>query len=620
MKCLFWNVKGIANHPSRLALKRLIILHKPHIVIISEPWMCFNTFPNRWHSNLNLKLFAMNSRPNHLPNLWCFCKSNLDPTLLATDDQQVTFSLTIDSKVVAFTAIYASTSYIKRRQLWSSLNSLQSQHFIPWCFIGDFNVVIGSHEYRGSYPPARLPMEEFLGWSEANNLYHIPTRGSEFTWSNGRRGNRSTEKRLDRSICNQQWLDLCCSLSCSTLTKHKSDHHPLLLEFQVTPVSFASQFKFQQMWALHPDCKDIITCSWNSNIIGSPMYILNSKLKNLKTILKVWNKEVFGDVHAAVQTAEDNLNQIQNDINLQGLFDTLLDAEKLAQTNLELCLKQQETFWKEKAKINWHLEGDRNTKYFHKIAKIKSTSKRITTLQDGENTLTDTQQIANHIVNYYKSLFCTNFVLQDQLLVDEVIPKLITNDINAVLTTLPSSLEIKAAVFGLNKDSALGPDGFGAFFFQNYWQIVNKEVENAVLEFFTKGWILPGFNSNIIALLPKNPNATSVDHYRPIAMANFKFKIISKILADRLAQLMPKIISKEQKGFIQNRDIRDCLCIASEAANLLHNKSYGGNIMLKIDISKAFDTLEWPFLIHVLRAFGFNETFCNWIEVILKSA
>jgi len=418
---------GIANHPSRLALKRLTILHKPDIVIISEPWMCFNTFPRRWLSNLNLKLFAMNSRPNLVSNRWCFCKSNLDPMILSSEDQHVTFSLSIESKVVAFSAIYASTNYIKRRQLWSSLNSLQSQHTLPWCFIGDHNVVIGSHEYRGSYTPARLPMEEFLGWLEANSLYHIPTRGSEFTWSNGRRGNRSTEKRLDISICNQQWLDLCFSFSSSTLTKHKSDHYPLLLEFQITSASFASQFKFQQMWALHPDCKDIITSSWNSNIIGSPMYILNTKLKNLKTTLKVFNKEVFGDVHASVKTVEDKLNQIQSDINLHGPNDTRLNEEKIAQTNLELCLKQQESFWKEKANINWHLEGNRDTKYFHKIAKIKSISKLITTLQDGENTITDTQLIANHVLNYYKSLFCTNVVLQDQLLVEEVIPKLITN-------------------------------------------------------------------------------------------------------------------------------------------------------------------------------------------------
>jgi hypothetical protein len=141
-----------------------------------------------------------------------------------------------------------------------------------------------------------------------------------------------------------------------------------------------------------------------------------------------------------------------------------------------------------------------------------------------------------------------------------------------------------------------------------------------VLEFFTTSWILPGFKSNVITLLPKVPNASSIDQYRPIAMANFKFKIISKIIADRLAQILPSIISEEQRGFIHNRNIKDCLCIASEATNLLHNKSFGGNLALKIDISKAFDTLEWPFLLNTLRKFGFNEVFCHWIHVILQSA
>ncbi|PNX90569.1 ribonuclease H, partial [Trifolium pratense] len=202
----------------------------------------------------------------------------------------------------------------------------------------------------------------------------------------------------------------------------------------------------------------------------------------------------------------------------------------------------------------------------------------------------------------------------------EVIPNLVTEETNALMTMLPSHDEIKAAVFALNKDSAPGPDGFGAFFFQHYWDIVKFDVFNAVLEFFTSSSILPGFNSNVIALIPKTPDASSIDQYRPIAMANFKFKIISKIIADRLASIMPSLISDEQKGFIHDRNIKDCLCIASEAANLLHNKSYGGNLALKIDITKAFDTLDWSFLLKVLKTFGFNEMFCHWIHVILKSA
>jgi hypothetical protein len=80
---------------------------------------------------------------------------------------------------------------------------------------------------------------------------------------------------------------------------------------------------------------------------------------------------------------------------------------------------------------------------------------------------------------------------------------------------------------------------------------------------------MPGFNSNIIALLPKSPESSSIDQYRPIAMANFKFKIISKIIADRLASIMPSFVSEEQKGFIHQRNIKDYLCIASEAANRL---------------------------------------------------
>ena len=72
---------------------------------------------------------------------------------------------------------------------------------------------------------------------------------------------------------------------------------------------------------------------------------------------------------------------------------------------------------------------------------------------------------------------------------------------------------------------------------------MKSDVSNAVIEFFTTGWILPDFNSNIIALLPKVPNAISMDHYMPITMANFKFKVIYKIIADKLASIMPYIIS-----------------------------------------------------------------------------
>lgn len=89
--------------------------------------------------------------------------------------------------------------------------------------------------------------------------------------------------------------------------------------------------------------------------------------------------------------------------------------------------------------------------------------------------------------------------MQNQQFVEEVIPKIVNEGINRVLTMLPSSSEIKNVVFSLNKDGAPGPDGFGAFFFQTYWDIIRSEVESATLQFFKQSYLLPNFNANTLA-------------------------------------------------------------------------------------------------------------------------
>jgi hypothetical protein len=153
MKCIYWNTRGFANSPTRLALKKLINQHNPDIVLLSEPWIDFEDLPRRWLVNLNLKLFAVNTRNNNLPNLWCICKLSLTLDILASEDQHVTFTVSDNNKTFAISAIYASTNYLTRRKLWDSLNVLQQQHDFPWCFIGDFNVILGAHEHRGRVSP-----------------------------------------------------------------------------------------------------------------------------------------------------------------------------------------------------------------------------------------------------------------------------------------------------------------------------------------------------------------------------------------------------------------------------------------------------------------------------------
>jgi hypothetical protein len=139
MKCFYWNIRGLANPSSKLALKNLFLESKPDIYFIVEPWMNVNRLSQRWLHRLGLKLFAVNNRLNNSPNLWCFCSLSLNPTLLNVDDQHISLTVELDGKSFGIAAVYASTCYLHRRNLWNSLSQTQSQHLLPWCFLGDFN-------------------------------------------------------------------------------------------------------------------------------------------------------------------------------------------------------------------------------------------------------------------------------------------------------------------------------------------------------------------------------------------------------------------------------------------------------------------------------------------------
>ncbi|XP_024630315.1 uncharacterized protein [Medicago truncatula] len=196
------------------------------------------------------------------------------------------------------------------------------------------------------------------------------------------------------------------------------------------------------------------------------MFVLNQKLKNLKEALKVWNKNIFGNVHSQVDNAYKELDDIQVKIHSLGYSNVLMDQEKAAQLNLESALNIEEVFSHEKSKVKWHCEGDRNTAFFHIVAKIKRTSSLISTMKNGEITLTDPNLISEHVVNHFTNIFTNNPNITQTGMIEEVITNLITERINNMLTMLPSYEEISNAVFSLNSDSAPWLDGFGAIFFK----------------------------------------------------------------------------------------------------------------------------------------------------------
>jgi len=266
------------------------------------------------------------------------------------------------------------------------------------------------------------------------------------------------------------------------------------------------------------------------------------------------------------------VNRIQQIIDTEGFSDEHYLQELEAQLLLTKALKYQEDVWREKARDQKFIHGDRNTAYFHRLAKIRSSKNSINFLYDGELVITEPSDIEVHVINYFQSIFtvANNCIHND--LIAETIPSLVYIDENNMLLRIPQREEVKDAAFALNGDGAPGPDGFGGHFYQTYWDIVGAEVVQSVQEFFISGVLANNINNNLIVLIPKVPGPRVMGDYRPIALANFQFKVITKILADRLAIVTMRIISIEQRGFIRDRQISECVILASEAINTLDKR------------------------------------------------
>lgn len=194
-------------------------------------------------------------------------------------------------------------------------------------------------------------------------------------------------------------------------------------------------------------------------------------------------------------------------------------------------------------------------------------------------------------------------------------PRSVTEDQNNKLIAEVTLEEFTVAIKQMHPDKASGPDGLNPAFYQNFWKIMGREVFDCC-----KGWLqghpFPAdLNSTNVVLIPNKNNVASMKDFRPIALCNVLYKIMAKVLANRLKDILPGLISEKQSAFVPGRNISDNVLVAFEVIHHMKNKSRGteGEIALKLDISKAYDRVDWSYLKQRMHVMGFCRQWINWI-------
>ncbi|XP_072072033.1 uncharacterized protein [Arachis hypogaea] len=345
---------------------------------------------------------------------------------------------------------------------------------------GDFNAITSQAKKEGGGQKSATTIATFTNFIDSNKLVDIGMVGRPFTWTNRRQGEDLVKERLDRYLVGIEWKLKFPNAVVHRLTESGSDHAPILMETEPQSWHSKRRFKYQERRCGEEDVKRIVSEVWRMEVVGSAMFSLAQKLKELRVAEINGGEEV-----------------------------TSLEEK------LELAYLKEESYWREKSRVKWLKEGDQNTRFFHQKFQSRMRRNRIWRLVGRDNEIASKpEDIAKVAEDYFCDIFTSSCSADPNPYLEDLEPK-VTASVNRRLQRPVTMDDVKRATFSVHAQSAPGDDGFTAKFFHFFWDIVGGDVFKAVRSFFHSGRILKSFNHTQICLISKVLDASDMTQSAP---------------------------------------------------------------------------------------------------------
>ncbi|PNX92710.1 ribonuclease H [Trifolium pratense] len=512
----------------------------------------------------------------------------------------------------SLTGIYGFPEEHNKKKTWQLISSLASQVAGNWLCCGDLNDILDSQEKQGGNIRSQGQLALGRHTVAECHLNDLGFEGYPFTWTNGREEDENIQSRLDRALGNEGFINRFSPIKVCHLPRFGSDHAAVLICLELPTVWNKRRrqrlFKFEESWTKERQCEELIRRNWH---IGDTS--CTKRLEGMQTLGAEFQDHNLGTIKKELESVEGKLK----DPRLWAETAEDLTRFKALEKHHGELLKRQETMWRQRSRAVWLKDGDQNTKFFHNKASQRSKVNEIKKIKDEDGVWwRGDQNVERVLINYFEDLFTSSNPSNIEATCEVVQGKL-SEEHKAWCETDFSREEIKEAIDQMHPLKAPGPDGLPALFYQKYWHIVGVEVQNLALSILNQNGDPRDINKTFLVLIPKGKNPTSPKDFRPISLCNVVMKIVTKTIANRLKLTLPDVIDIEQSAFVQGRLITDNALIAMECFHWLKKKRKGkkGVMALKLDMSKAYDRIEWPFVQHVLASMGYPV---RVVELIMR--
>ncbi|GKV08919.1 hypothetical protein SLEP1_g20489 [Rubroshorea leprosula] len=621
MKIVSWNCRGAANQNFLNHVLELKRIHSPAIMLIMETKLNgerAHTLASRIFPDCHV--VDSDGLAGGLWLLWDVNKVNID--IVFSSSQAIHAVVKVCNHSVIsnsdwfFSGVYGRPHFDIRSLLWHELSDMAKHVNIPWIIAGDFNDVTEQGEKFGGNPINQLRVNAYLSCMSDCGMMDMGYVGGKYTWVN-MRNSRIIRERLDRFWCNSNCRILFPEATVYHLPRLISDHNPILLNLTPHIPSIGKRpFRYEKFWFDHPDFIDIVDRIWSH-----PHSNTSSCLASTMTSIKLWSRDTFGNLFKRKKVILARLEGIHKSLSINH-NNFLFDLEKDLSHEYSEILNCEADLWFLKSRSDWIVDGDKNSRFFHITTMRHRSRNRILGLYNPEGVwITDSMHLKFMVTNYFSTLFSSTapHSFHDSYdLIRTTTPYSL--DISDDLAMPPSLFEIRKAVFSMKAFKAPGPDGTHPFFYQKLWHSVKDTILLDIQQIFISGIVPPKWNECLITLIPKVGSPVNINQFRPIGLCNVNYKIVSKIIVHRLKPLLDSIISPCQTSFVPGRRGSDNILILQELV-YSYNRKTGrkGGMIIKLDLEKAYDKLEWSFIRETLIFFQLPPTLISLIMSCVSS-
>ncbi|KAI9110616.1 hypothetical protein K1719_018482 [Acacia pycnantha] len=292
LKLLVWNSRGAASKGFAAVVKDMKSRHKLDLVVILEPRVS-GIQASRIIKNWGFRHSVRMEAEGFSGGIWIvWQRDDLNMAVITKDEQFIHCKIGLDGEEMLFSAVYASPCEQKRRRLWEVFQEIAINVTEPWLVAGDFNEIKTPLEQKGGGRVNDTRCRRFNDWIQDCGFIDVDAKCPFFTWKGPKwEGLDRVYKRLDRCLCNIQWLEKFENAEVRVSPRVCSDHHPLLIKLNVENQGFRRRnFRYEAMWQMHERFEEVMKQSWRGNAEA------HVKLITLQQDLTAWNKEVFGHV------------------------------------------------------------------------------------------------------------------------------------------------------------------------------------------------------------------------------------------------------------------------------------------------------------------------------------